>query len=73
MKYTYRLEGLDCANCAAKIEKAVGKLSGVREATLSFITQKLYIDADEIAMPEIILQTEKIIKKLEPDVTVKRF
>lgn len=68
MKKTFRLEGLDCANCAMKIENAVKKIEGVDEASVNFMTTKLSIRADRENMPEIIKETEKTVKQLEPDV-----
>lgn len=47
MKKTYRIEGLDCANCAAKIEGMISKLDGVNSCTINFITGKIIIDADD--------------------------
>ena len=44
MKKTFKLEDLDCANCAAKMETAINKLEGVQKATVSFMTQKLTLD-----------------------------
>jgi copper chaperone CopZ len=72
MKKTFRLEGLECANCAAKIEAAVNKLEGVKEATVNFMTTKMVIDGEDDKMPEIIAATEKVIKKLEPDTIMKK-
>lgn len=70
MKKTYILEDLDCANCAGKIEEAVGKLDGVSKSTVTLLTQKLVIDAEDAKIPEITKQIIKIVKKTEPDVTV---
>ena len=67
MKKKFKLEGLECANCAAKMEKLISDLDGVKEATVNFITQKLVIDGEREKMPEIIIAAEKIIKDLEPD------
>lgn len=72
MKKTFRLEGLGCANCAAKMETAINKLDGVKEATVNFITTKLVIEAEEDKMPTIIADAEKIIKKIEPDTRMKK-
>ena len=72
MKATLKLEGLCCANCAAKIEAGVQKIPGVDEATLSFMTQKLIIVADNDKMDGIIEEATKIAKKIEGDVVVKR-
>jgi copper chaperone CopZ len=72
MKKTFRLEGLGCANCAAKMEKAINGLDGVKEATVNFMTTKMVIEAEDEKMPEIIEASEKNIKKIEPDVIVKK-
>jgi copper chaperone CopZ len=71
MKKKFKLEGLECANCAAKMEKLISDLDGVKEATVNFITQKLVIDGEREKMPEIIIAAEKIIKDLEPDTILK--
>ena len=72
MKKKFILEGLDCANCAAKMEKAINELDGVKEATVNFMTTKLVIDGEDEKMPTIIEGAEKIIKKIEPDTTMKK-
>ncbi len=72
MKKTFRLEGLDCANCAAKIETAVGKLEGVKEATVNFMTTKMVIEAEDEKMTDIIAEAEKIVKKIEPGTVMKK-
>lgn len=72
MKKTFRLEGLDCANCAAKMEKAINELDGVKEATVNFMTTKLIIEGEDDKMPEIIISAEKIVKKIEPDTVMKK-
>ena len=72
MKKVFRLEGLDCANCAAKIEKGINELEGVNEATVNFMTTKLTIEGDSEKMSEIVESVEKIVKKFEPDVIVKK-
>lgn len=72
MKKTFRLEGLDCANCAAKIEKAINGLDGVKEATVNFMTTKLVIEGDDDKMPAIIAEAEKVVKKIEPDTVMKK-
>ena len=67
MKKTYSLEELDCANCAAKMEAAINKIDGVIEAKVSFMTQKLTIEADEKDFDKILKAAQKAIKKVEPD------
>lgn len=71
MKKTYILEDLGCANCAAKMESAINGLENVNKATVTFMTRKLVIEADEDKMDEIMKDAAKIIKKIEPDVVIK--
>ena len=71
IKKEFRLRGLGCASCAAKIEDKVRKLSGVNDSSVNFMTTKLIIEADESRMPEIIKSTMSIIKKIEPDVVME--
>ena len=70
MKKHFKLRDLDCANCAAKMEDAIRKLPGVNSATVSFMTQKLTLDADDARFDEILQQAVKICKKVEPDCTI---
>lgn len=72
MKKRFILEGLGCANCAIKMEDAINKLDGVKKATVSFITSKLIIEGEDERRPEIIQAAEKIVKKIEPDVVMKK-
>ncbi|MDF2677709.1 MAG: heavy metal transporter [Bacillota bacterium] len=72
MKKKYVLEGLGCANCAAKMERAINELEGVKSATVNFITTKLVIEGDDNKMDDIIVASEKIIKKIEPYVVIKK-
>lgn len=70
MRKTYILEDLDCANCAAKIEEAVGKLDGVSKSTVTLLTQKLVIEVEEDKASSIVKDIRAIVKKFEPDVEV---
>ena len=70
MKKHFKLQDLDCANCAAKMEDAIRKLPGVNSATVSFMTQKLTLDADDARFDEIVQEAVKICKKVEPDCTI---
>ena len=72
MKAVLKLEGLDCANCAAKIENDVQKIPGVEEATVTFMTQKMTIVAPDDKIEAIVEEATKLTKKLEGDVVVKR-
>ncbi|MVB11673.1 Heavy-metal-associated domain protein [Caprobacter fermentans] len=67
MKKRIKLTDLDCAACAAKMEEAIRKIPGVNSATVSFLTQKLTLDADESRFDEIVKQAAAVCKKIEPD------
>ena len=47
MKKTIQLQGLDCANCAAELERRIAKIEGVQSANLTFVTQKLTVEYDK--------------------------
>lgn len=66
MKKTFKLQDLDCANCAAKMENEINKLEGV-EATVSFMTQKLTVTASDEAFDDTMKKIVKLCKKVEPD------
>ena len=72
MKKTFKLDGLECANCAAKIEQAVKKLDGVVTASVNFLTTKMVIEAEEGLFDEIVKSAQAIVKKFEPDVVVRK-
>lgn len=67
MKKKFKLENLDCAHCAAKMEEAINKISGVNEASISFMTLKLTIDADDDRFDEIMKEAATACAKVEPD------
>lgn len=66
MKKTFKLQDLDCANCAAKMENEINKLAGV-EATVSFMTQKLTVSAPDEGFEDTMKKIVKLCKKVEPD------
>ena len=72
MKRVYRMKDLDCASCAAKMENAIAKISGVSRVAVNFLTQKLTIDADDEQFDRIIDDAQKICKKIEPDCIIVR-
>jgi len=65
MKKTYKMENLDCANCAAKMENAIGKIDGVNECSISFMAQKMTLDADETKFDDILDSAQKAVKKVD--------
>lgn len=71
MKKIIKLEGLCCANCAAKIEEGVKKLDGVQEASLSFMTQRLTMVVEDGREDELVEAARKIADKIEPEAEFK--
>lgn len=67
MKKTFKMIDLDCANCAAKMEAAIKKIDGVQDAMVSFMTQKLTIQADDARFDAVVQEAVKVCKKVEPD------
>ena len=67
MKKTFKLVDLDCANCAAKMEAAVQKIDGVTAASVSFMAQKMTIEAEDDRFDEIVKEEVRVCKKVEPD------
>lgn len=70
MQKKYNIE-VDCANCAAKIETAVKALPGVKNASVSFMTQKLLLEADDAQFQSILQQAVRAAKKIEPDFEIE--
>lgn len=70
MKKSFKLKGLDCANCAAKIEEHVKKVDGVENASVSFMTQKMVVETSS-DNEEILKKIKKVVKKEEPDIKVE--
>lgn len=72
MKKTFKLENLDCANCAAKIERAVQKVLGVNSADVNFMTAKMNLELIDENSDLIVEEISKIVKKIEPEVIIKK-
>ena len=72
MKKKFKLQDLDCANCAAKMEEAIKKIPGVNDANVSFMTQKMTIDAEDERFEEIMDEVAKVCAKVEPDCRILR-
>ncbi len=71
MKSKFKIEGLDCANCALELERKLQKIDGVEAVSVNFIIQKMEIEYDENKKEEIIQNVKKVIKKEESDVSIK--
>lgn len=71
MKKTIKLIDLDCGHCAAKIQRAVKKIDGVTDVSVNFMNQKMVLEAPDDKFDAILTEAKALIKKIEPDVTVK--
>jgi cation transport ATPase len=70
MKKTYRLENLDCASCAAKMEDGIRQLPGIDAASVNFLTSKLTIETSSDDSGALEKQIKAIVRKIEPDCDV---
>ena len=70
MKKKFKLTDLDCANCAAKMENAIRKIEGVSDASVSFMTQRLVIEADDDRFDEIVKEAVAACRKVDADCEV---
>ena len=72
MKKKFKLQDLDCANCAAKMENNIRKIDGVADATVSFMAQKMTVEADDDRFGSIMDEVVKVCRKVEPDCEIVR-
>ena len=70
MKKIFKMENLECAHCAAKMENAIAKLEGVLLVSVNFMMQKLTIEASDDKFDEVLAQAVKICQKIEPDCVI---
>ena len=70
MKKIFKLEDLDCANCAAKMERSIAKLDGVKSVSVNFVMQKLSLEADDAIFEDVLARALKAINRVEPDCRV---
>ena len=71
MKKKFKLDSVDCANCAEKMAALIRKIPGVNDASINFMTQRLVIDAQEDAFPEILKQAQKACDRVEKGCLIK--
>ncbi len=71
MRKSYAMEELDCANCAAKMERAISKLPGVEKATVTFMTSRLSLVVhDDTDMAALMQQVQKEVSRVDPNCRV---
>lgn len=67
MKKVFKLEELDCAHCAAKMQTAISKIDGVKSVSINFLMLKMTLETDDAVFDEVLAKAQKAIKKIEPD------
>lgn len=72
MRKAFKLQDLDCANCASKMENAIKNIEGVKSASISFMTQKLVLEADDDRFEAVLDEAQRACKKFEPDCVILR-
>lgn len=72
MKSTFKIKGIDCANCAAQLENAIKKIKGVKSASISFMAERMVIEYEDKNKDEIIKNIKKVTKREEPDATIEQ-
>lgn len=71
MKSKFKIKGLDCANCAAELERAIQKIEGIESANINFLAERMELEYDENQKEEVMKKVQKVIKREEPEVEVQ--
>lgn len=71
MKYNFKIKGIDCANCAAELERKIQKVDEVEKASISFMSERLVIECEENSKEEVLKKVKKVVKKEEPDAIIE--
>lgn len=71
MKSRFKIKGLDCANCAAELERAIEKIDGVDNVSISFMSERMELEFEDVKKEEIMKKLNKVIKREEPDVKIE--
>ena len=72
MRKVYKLDEIDCANCARKLQDALAKVEGVDDVSVNFMTQKLTLAAADDAFDDVLGRVVALVADLEPDCEVIR-
>lgn len=67
MTKSFKIEDLDCAVCAARLESEIALVEGVKSASVSFIMQKLTLEAEDSVFDDVVKKVLKAAKRAEPD------
>lgn len=69
--YKFKIEGLDCTNCASILENEISKIEKISNVSISFMSQRLSFSCEEDNYEEVVKLIKKIIKSEEPDVIIE--
>ena len=72
MRKSFKLDEIDCANCASKLEDAIAKLDGVERVSVNFMTQKLTLTAADDEFDDVLDRVVKLTADIEPDCEILR-
>ncbi|MBQ4506325.1 MAG: cation transporter [Firmicutes bacterium] len=67
MRKTFEVKGIDCPNCAARLERNIQKIKGCEDAVVSYATMKLTLEADDEKFDKVLEEACALTKKLEPE------
>lgn len=69
--YKYKIEGLNYVACAGELESELNKIDLIKNVTISFMTERLTFDCNESDLNDALKLIKKIIRREEPDVSIK--
>lgn len=72
MRKSYKLDEIDCANCARKLQDKIAALDGVQDASVNFMAQKLTLQAEDAEFDAVLEHVVALISDIEPDCEVIR-
>ena len=72
MRKSYKLDEIDCANCARELEEKLAKLDGVQDVKVNFMTQKLTLEADDSEFDDVFDRVVALTADVEPDCEILR-
>ena len=70
MKKILKVQGLDCANCAAKIERAIKKLPDVTEVRVNFMSMRMTLEAPDNLFDSLLEEAKRLADKIEPGIVI---
>ena len=72
MRKSFKLDEIDCANCARELQDELSKLEGVKSVSVNFMTQKLTLEADDAEVDDVLARVVDFTADAEPDCEILR-